>query len=104
MELYVRFMFTLAIGLIGVGVLLTTVFETLLHDWDPARDIRRWWRTLNASRSHASEIRAEDILEQLQARRTGAAVSSSSRVIDRRREALRSVSEAERRLAVPRAA
>jgi len=103
MQLYVRFMFTLTIGLVGFGMVMTTLFETLLRDWDPARDIRRWWRRLSATRSHAAAIRAEDILQQLQAARTGAIVSSQ-RSIDRRRDALRSVSEAEQRLAAPRAA
>jgi hypothetical protein len=103
MELYVRFMFTLTIGLVGCGILMTTLFETLLYEWDPARDFRRWWRVLTASRSNAAAIRAEDILEQLQARRTGAAFTSP-RWIDRRREALRGVSEVEQRLAAPRAA
>ena len=104
MQLYVRFMFTLTIGLAGAVVFLTTLFETLLREWDPARDLRRWWRALTASRSQAAAIRAEDILDQLQSRRDGAPNISSARTLERRREALRAVSEAESRLAAPRPA
>jgi hypothetical protein len=103
MELYGRFLITLTIGLAGFGVVMTTLFETLLRDWDPSRALRVWWRTLTHSRSHASSIRAEDILEQLQTQRRDAYVSRVN-TIDRRREALRGVSEAEARLAAPRAA
>jgi hypothetical protein len=98
MELYVRFMGTLTIGLIGFGFLMTTLFETLLLEWDPAHDIRRWWRRMSASRSHASAISAEDILLQLQTQRAGIGAAPRYSTIDRRRDALRAVSDAEQRL------
>jgi len=102
MELYARFLMTLTIGLAGVGVLMTTLFETILRDWDPARDLRAWWRLVTSSRSHAASIRAEDILQQLQAQRAGAYLTPAN-TLDRRREALRAVGEVEARLAAPRA-
>ncbi len=95
MALYVRFMLTLTVGLAGLGVVLTTVFETLLRDWDPSRDLRRWWRSLSATRSLAAEIRAEDILHQLRTQRAAPA----SGALERRREVLREVSAVESRLA-----
>ncbi|NNN04899.1 MAG: hypothetical protein HKL90_03265 [Elusimicrobia bacterium] len=95
MALYVRFMLTLAVGLAGLGMVLTTIFETLLRDWDPSRDIRRWWRSFSSTRSLAAEIRAEDILQQLRTQRAVPATGS----LERRREVLRAVSDVESRLA-----
>ena len=102
LELYVRFMFTLAVGLVGLGMVLTTVMETLFRDWDPVRAARRWWRQL-AFRHSVSDVRAEDILMEIEGRRSGSGFESrlNGSTLDRRREALRELSEAEDRLAAP---
>lgn len=89
MELYARFMFTLAFGLAGVGVVMTSVFETLLSDWDPVVAARRWWRRHAHLRMSGRGVRAEDILQELEGRR---------------RQDLRDLREAEQRLADPVAA
>lgn len=103
MELYVRFMFTLALGLAGLAFVLTTVLERLLHDWDPGRDLYRWWRYYIHSR-HVHAVRAEDILLEAEALRRGRyEPPAPATTLDRRREELRALSEAESRLAAPRA-
>ena len=79
MEMYVQFLFTLSIGLIGLGVTMTTLFDTVLRDWDPSQDLRRWWRGVGHPR-HAAAIRAEDILQQLEAQH---GMAFSSIAIDR---------------------
>ena len=103
MQMYVKFMFTLAFGLIGVGVVLTTVFETLLREWDMTRDLARWLRGLTHSRTHTADVRAEDILLELEKNRSEGRFQrrAPARSIDRRREALRDVREAEHRLSSP---
>lgn len=101
MELYVKFMFTLTVGLVGLSLVLITVLETLLAHWDPVVDIRRWWRQTTHHRSTVDAVRAEDILSELEGRRHGASARLYERPVDRRREALRQVNEAERRLSDP---
>lgn len=102
MELYVKFMFTLTIGVAGLGVVLKTVIDTLFADWDPVADFRRWWRHYSHSRSVAS-IHAEDILSELEGRRHGRYAPRPIAAIDRRREILREVREADERVAAPEA-
>ncbi len=101
MELYVKFMFTLTVGLVGLSLVLITVLETLLAHWDPVVDIRAWWRETTHHRSGVANVRAEDILSELEGRRSGAPVRAYERPVDRRRESLRDVNEAELRLASP---
>ncbi len=101
MELYVKFMFTLTVGLVGLSLVLMTVLETLLAHWDPVVDLRRWWRQYAHRSSGVEAIRAEDILSELEGRRGAAAAREPERPIERRREALRRADEAERRLADP---
>jgi hypothetical protein len=97
MELYVRFMFTLTMGLAGVGLVLKTVFETILSDWDPVVDLRRWWKAYAHRSSALEHIRAEDILQEIERRRHGAVPRAPVLALDRRRESLRDVNEAENR-------
>jgi len=97
MELYVKFMFTLTVGLAGVGLVMKTIFETLLYDWDPVVDMRRWWKVHSHKSSAVEHVRAEDILQEIEGRRQGAP-RPAGRAIDRRRESLRDMDEAESRL------
>lgn len=101
MELYVKFMFTLAIGLVGLSLVLLTVLETFLAYWDPVVDARRWWRKATHHRPGGAFIRAEDILSEIEGRQRGLNARMSERPIDQRREVLRNVQEAERRLSSP---
>ena len=100
MEMYVKFMFTLTVGLAGLSLLLLTVLETVLAYWDPVVDVRRWWRETMQHRSR-DIVRAEEILSALEGRQKGLTERMYERPIDRRREALRALSEAERRGASP---
>ncbi len=100
-ELYVKFLFTLTVGLTGLSLVLITLLETLLAHWDPLIDMRAWWRQALHHRSGVDNVRAEDILLGLESRRQGATARAYERPLDLRREVLRDVNEAERRLASP---
>lgn len=102
MQLYVKFLFTLTVGLIGVGLVLKTLLESLFREWDAVRDFRRWTRSLLQHRPASDPVRAEDILMELErGRREGRYQRQHGHGMDRRREALREVREAEERLAAP---
>src|SRR5262245_31527017 len=103
MQMYVRFMFALGLGLVGVGIVMTTVMETLLREWDAARELSRWLRGLTHGRPHVADVRAEDILLELERGRAEGRYQrrAPARSIDRRREALRDMREAEERLSSP---
>ncbi len=99
MELYIKFMFTLTVGLMGVGMVLKTLLDTLLHDWDVVREIKAGWHALFHARPYADSVRAEDILMEIE--RDHVKRRMPERSIDRRREALRNIREAEDRLSSP---
>ena len=100
MELYAKFMFTLAVGLAGVGVVIMTLLETLLLDWDPVVDAKGWWKQF--SHRPSGSVRAEDILSELEGRRRGQFIQrAGARAIDRRREVLRDMHAADERVASP---
>jgi len=102
MELYAKFMLTLTIGLMGVGLVLVTVFETLLRDWDPVVEAKRWWRLYH--RHHTASVSAEDILSELEGRRQNRyqyATRPPARAIDRRREDLLDMRAADKRVSSP---
>jgi hypothetical protein len=104
MEMYVRFMFTLTVGLAGVGLVLMTLLETLLKEWDPIVDLRRWWFEMAHRHPAADAVRAEDILSELEGRRKERYVYAARppvREIDRRREVLREMQAADKRVASP---
>ncbi len=94
--MYVKFMFSLTVGLVGVGMVLKTLLETILHDWDAVREIQNGWHALFRARPYAESVRAEDILMEIE--RDHAKRRMPERSIDRRREALRDIREAEDRL------
>jgi hypothetical protein len=97
MEMYARFMFTLTIGLVGVGLVLMTLLETLLLQWDPVVDAKGWWKRF--SHRPSGSVRAEDILSELEGRRKGRFEQRPA--IDRRREVLRDMRAADQRVASP---
>ncbi|MBI4062049.1 MAG: hypothetical protein HY403_11550 [Elusimicrobia bacterium] len=99
-EMYVQFMFTLAVGLAGVGMVLKTLLDTILREWDAVYEIRKRWQSLFHARPYAESVRAEDILMEIE--RDHVKRRMPERLIDRRREALRGVREAEDRLSSPR--
>ena len=100
-----RFMLTVTIGVVGVSLVLITLFETLLREWDPVVDIRRWWHELAQSRTGSASVSAEDILSELEGRRQNRYVYAArppARPIDRRREAPRDMNAVDRRVASPK--
>lgn len=40
--MYLRFITCLTVGLFGVSLVLMTVYDTLLQDWDVVKDFRLW--------------------------------------------------------------
>lgn len=100
MEMYVKFMFTLTVGLVGVGMVLKTLLETILHEWDAVSEMRSAWTSMfNSRRPYADSVRAEDILMEIEHDKAKRLIPQHS--IDRRREALREVREVEDRLSAP---
>jgi hypothetical protein len=100
MEMYVKFMFTLTVGLVGVGMVLKTLLETILHEWDVVQDIKAGWHSMFHARPYADSVRAEDILMEIE--RDHMKRSIPAHELDRRRQALRDVREVEDRLSSPR--
>jgi hypothetical protein len=98
-EMYVKFVFTLSVGLVGVGMVLKTLLETVLHDWDAVHALRHGWRAALKPRPYAESVRAEDILMEIERDHAKRRMPSGS--LDSRREALRDVREAEDRLSSP---
>ena len=102
--MYTRFMLTLTIGLVGVCLVLMTLFETLFSAWDPVRETRLLWRKLTHGRSGSGSIRAEDILSEIEGRRKSRSAyepHAPARAIDRLRDDLRDMREADQRVASP---
>ena len=97
-----KFMFTLAVGLVGVGMVITTLLETVFHEWDAFGDLRKGWRAVFSHRPQSAMVRAEDILLELErSRQEGRRRHAPADALDRRREALRELREAEQRLSSP---
>lgn len=42
--LFIRFIFCLGVGLVGLCMVLLTVMETLFADWDVAHELKLAWR------------------------------------------------------------
>ena len=100
MQLYVKFMCALAVGLAGIGMTLKTLLETLFLEWDPAQDARAWWRHLSHARPESARVSADEILKALEGRE-GRYEPRPAGGLERRREALRVVREADERAASP---
>jgi hypothetical protein len=96
MELYIRFISTLAFGLIGLGAVLKVLLETLFNDWDAFNDIsERVMISCSGKGGQVEHIRAEDILLEAEKRNTP---ELSTRVVDWRRRQMKELDEVENRL------
>jgi hypothetical protein len=96
MELYIRFMTTLAFGLVGLGMVMKVLLENLFHDWDAFADLGAWMRSLSETKRPSwEEERVEDILLELEKAK---APTFNTRLIDVRREQLRERDAVEHRL------
>jgi hypothetical protein len=79
MELYVRFISTLAFGLIGLGAVMKVLLETIFEDWDAFNDLTAHvMLTCTGKAAHVESIRAEDIMLDAE-RRVSSAVNTRSR-------------------------
>lgn len=99
MELYVKFMGSLAFGIAGVGLVLKVLLETLFNDWDAFTDLADRAQVYLKGKHQVELLRPEDILLE-QEKRTGSQRKVS--VLDARREQLRQLEEIETRLAKAR--
>lgn len=61
MELYGRFMVTLAFGLLGLGIVLQVLLDQVFNEWDVVADAQVGFRRLLKGGFHAHR-RTEDIL------------------------------------------
>lgn len=96
MDLYLKFISTLAFGLIGVGLVLTVLFETIFHEWDAINDIVRRIKRIYSGRNRQVElIRPEDILLETEKKNTPVL---NTRLIDVRRRQINEMDAVEDRL------
>jgi hypothetical protein len=96
MELYIRFISTLAFGLIGLGAVLKVLLETIFNEWDVFSEIsERVMISCSGKGGHVEHIRAEDILLEAEKRNTP---ELSTRVVDWRRRQMKELDEVETRL------
>lgn len=94
MTLYLRFMITLAFGLIGLGFVLKMALDHIFHDWDVVAELKAWWTSEGRNLRH-SRIRAEDLLLEAEKQRTP---TVTTRLLEQRREQLREIGAVEYRL------
>ena len=95
MELYIRFISTLAFGLIGLGLVLKVLLESLFNEWDAFNDIAAKIELACSGRSHVELIRAEDIL--MEAEKKNSPIYST-RLIDQRRRQINEIDAVEAQL------
>ena len=95
MRLYVRFMFSLAFGLLGVGFVLKVLLDTLFNEWDVFSDVQRRFQAYISGKRHAELIRPEDLLMEME---KSGAPDTGTRLLNRRREQLQELEAVENRL------
>ena len=96
MELYVRFISTLAFGLIGLGVVMKVLFETIFEEWDAFNDISdRIMMSCLGKGGHVEHVHAEDILLEAEKRNVP---DFNTRIVDWRRRQMKEIDEIETRL------
>jgi hypothetical protein len=97
MELYMRFMVTLACGLLGVGMVLKILLDGLFHEWDAVADMGDFMRTGWHARSSTAQ-RAEDVMLEIEKARTP---TLSTSLYDQKRKDLKELSAIESRMNRP---
>ncbi|MCX5795753.1 MAG: hypothetical protein NTY77_09690 [Elusimicrobia bacterium] len=102
MELYVRFISTLAFGLIGLGAVMKVLLETIFEEWDAFNDIsQRVMVSCSGKGGLVENVRAEDIM--LEAEKQNAP-DFNSRIVDFRRRQFRELDAIETQLSMARPA
>lgn len=96
MELYMKFVSTLAFGLVGAGMVLKIVLDELFMEWDAVADLAAWLKSWSESKTVLSLAgRREDVLLEAEKSR---AVTLNTRLLEERRERLKEISAVEQRL------
>lgn len=98
MALYIRFMATLAFGLVGLGLVLKVLLDQLFNDWDAVAAAKKFFREIFVGGRHVPRARAEDVLmdaENFRPREVG------TRYIEKRREEIQELNDVEQQLNIP---
>lgn len=98
MELYFKFVMTLGLGLFGLGLVLTLAIDQLFSDWDAFASAGAWLRDAYRGKGLRLLERAEDVQLEIEKARQPVI---NTRLIDKRREALREIASVEYRLNLP---
>ena len=98
MEMYIKFMTWLTVGMFGLGMVLKVLMDELLNDYDAPAALGQWVRDVASNRSLMHHHRAEDMLMEMEKAKT---TEGAVRRIDQRREQLRELASVERRLSAP---
>jgi len=98
MELYVRFMASLAFGLFGMGLVLTIVLDELFGDWNAAHQLHSEVSGYFAERMRRRDDVGERLRRELDRAR---ATNPGLRQLEQRREELNQLASVERRLQAP---
>ncbi|MDD5656567.1 MAG: hypothetical protein PHF00_04860 [Elusimicrobia bacterium] len=94
-----KFISTLAFGLIGLGAVLKILLETLFNEWDAFNDVARRVAFIFSGRTgHVSLIRAEDILLESEKRNLRGPGVRATRQTEQRRLQIKEINAVEARL------
>ncbi len=94
MELYIRFVVTLALGLLGVVMVLKVMLDGVFNEWDAVADLGYFFRHGFQNRWVASE-RVEDVMLELEKSKTPTLTTS---IYEKKRQQLEELSAIESRL------
>ncbi len=98
MTMYLKFVSTMALGMLGIGLLMKVLLDRLFVDWDAVEDLETYVKdTYRGRRMHHVHLTEDILMEKEKARPT----ELSTRMIDKRREALREMDAVESRMHAP---
>ena len=98
MELYFRFMMTLAFGLVGLSVVLKVLLDGIFSEWDAFADLGDWLKGVSEGKGLVRTDRAEDIMLEIEKSK---APTMNTRLLDQKREQLKEINQVEHRLKMP---
>jgi hypothetical protein len=94
--MYIRFVTTLAFGLIGVGMVLKVLLEGIFSEWDAFNDIaQRVSIFVSGKGGLVTHVRAEDMLLEAEKKNS---YSLGSRLVDQKRRQMQELNVIENRL------
>ena len=94
MELYFRFLGSLAAGLFGVSIVLKVLLDGIFNEWDVVADAQDYIQNGRHHKNSAS-IRAEDIMMEAE---NAKVVPMSTRMYEQKRQDLEKMSQVEQRV------